>query len=52
MVASPDQKEVISRSGFACWMVAMCEVKSVTPSLGNSSTTGFASMPSFFSTAW
>ena len=43
MVASPDQNEHISRSGLACWMAAMWEVKSVTPSLGKSSSTNFTS---------
>ena len=52
MVASPDQNEHIRRSGLACWMAAMCEVKSVTPSFGNSSSTGLTSTPSFLSTAW
>src|SRR6185436_13277157 len=35
--ASPDQNEHIRRSAFDCWIAAMCEVKSVTPSFGNSS---------------
>ena len=52
MVASPDQKEHIRRSGFACWIAAMCEVKSVSPSLGKSSSTGFTSMPYRLRTAW
>ena len=43
MVASPDQNEHIRRSAFDCWIAAMCEVKSVTPSLGNSSRTNFTS---------
>ena len=43
MVASPDQNEHMSRSGLACWMAAMCEVKSVTPSLGKSSRTNLTS---------
>jgi hypothetical protein len=34
IVASPDQNEHMSRSGLACWMAAMCEVKSVTAELG------------------
>src|SRR5437773_4420998 len=33
IVASPDQNEHMRRSAFDCWMAAMCEVKSVTPSL-------------------
>ena len=52
MVASPDQNEHMSRSGLACWMAAMWEVKSVTPSLGKSSRTNLTSGLCFFSTAW
>ena len=43
IVVSPDQKLVISKSGLACWIAAMWEVKSVTPSLGKSSRTDFTS---------
>ena len=43
MVVSPDQKLDMSRSGLACWMAAMWEEKSVTPSLGHRSSTGFTS---------
>ena len=39
----PDQKLVIRRSGLACWIAAMWEVKSVTPSLGKSSRTDLTS---------
>ena len=52
IVASPDQNEHISRSAFDCWIDAICEVKSVTPSLGNSSSTNFTSGMYFLSTAW
>ena len=52
MVASPDQKEHIRRSGFACWMAAIWDVKLVSPSLGKSSSTGLTSMPCRLRTAW
>ena len=46
--ASPDQNEQKIRSGLACWSVATCEVKVVSPSFGHSSATGVTFMLNFF----
>src|SRR5262249_53439374 len=46
--ASPDQNEQKTRSGLACWSAATCEVKFVSPSLGQRSATGVTFIPDFF----
>ena len=41
-----------TRSGFAAFSAATCEVRSVVPTLGHWSATTVCSTPNFFSSAW